>query len=166
MIDESSVCNKERGCLTGSSVLYHSLSPAIRTLSSLLSIQAGETGGRRLGKYRAEAHEALAAPLYVLALPLMAVAFVIGAGFRRQGFVGRIILTTGAAVALRLLGLALKAATSNEPTLWPIMYLPPLVGMAVALWLLAGWPVPWRRRANGKNGRNDNGSGNLSGKAI
>jgi lipopolysaccharide export system permease protein len=140
--------------------------PSEMYLPELLSIQAGETGGRRLGKYRAEAHEALIAPIYVLTLPLMAVAFVIGAGFRRQGFVGRIILATGAAVALRLLGLALKAATSNEPTVWPVMYLPPLIGMAAALWLLAGWPLPWRRRGNGNYGTNENGSGNGSGGAA
>jgi lipopolysaccharide export system permease protein len=140
--------------------------PSEMYLPELLSIQAGETGGRRLGKYRAEAHEALIAPIYVLTLPLMAVAFVIGAGFRRQGFVGRIILATGAAVALRLLGLALKAATSNEPTVWPVMYLPPLIGMAAALWLLAGWPLPWRRRGTGNYGTNENGSGNGSGGAA
>jgi lipopolysaccharide export LptBFGC system permease protein LptF len=117
-------------------------------LPELLSIQAGETGGRQLGRYRAEAHEALGGPLYVLTLPLIAVAFVVGAGFRRQGFVGRIILATGAAVALRILGLAIKAAASSQLALWPAMYAPPILGMAAALWLLAGWPLPWRRRGS------------------
>jgi lipopolysaccharide export system permease protein len=127
--------------------------PSEMYLMELLSIGEGETGGRRLGRYRAEAHEALGGPLYVLTLPLMAVAFVIGAGFRRQGFVGRIIAATGAAVALRILGLAMKAVTSSQLALWPVMYAPPLLGMAAALWLLAGWPLPWRRRGNGTRGR-------------
>ena len=134
--------------------------PSEMYLPRLLSIEKGQTGGRRLGKYRAEAHEALSAPLYVLTLPLIAVAFVIGPGFRRQGFVGRIILATGAAVALRLLGLAMKAATSSQLALWPAMYAPPVLGMAAALWLLAGWPLPWRRRGNG------NGNGNGAGAAT
>jgi len=112
--------------------------PSELFLPELLSIAAAETGGRPIGSYRAEAHEALSGPLYVLALPLLAVAFVVSGGFRRQGFVGRILLATGVAVTLRLLGLGLKAATSTEVALWPAMYLPPLLGVALALWLLAG----------------------------
>ena len=123
--------------------------PSEMYLPELLTIEQSETGGRRLGKYRAEAHEALGGPLYVLTLPLIAVAFVIGGGFRRQGFVGRIIAATGAAVGLRILGLAMKAAASSQLALWPAMYAPPVLGMAAALWLLAGWPLPWRRRRNG-----------------
>jgi lipopolysaccharide export system permease protein len=133
--------------------------PSEMYLPELISIKEGETGGRRLGKYRAEAHETLSAPLYVLTLPLLAVAFVIGAGFRREGFLGRIILATGIAVGLRLLGLAMKAATSSEMSLWPIMYLPPVVGILAAVWLLADWPVPWRSRRNGNgNGNGDRGA--------
>jgi lipopolysaccharide export system permease protein len=135
--------------------------PSEMYLPELLSIQEGETGGRRLGKYRAEAHDTLSAPLYVLSLPLLAVAFVIGAGFRRQGFLGRIFLATGIAVGLRILGLAMKAATSNEMSLWPVMYAPPILGVVAALWLLAGWPLPWRRRRNGIG----NGNGSHSGTA-
>ncbi len=47
----------------------------------------------------------------------------------------------------------MKAATSSQLALWPAMYAPPVLGMAAALWLLAGWPLPWRRRGN------DNGNG-------
>ena len=135
--------------------------PSEMYLPELLSIEEGETGGRRLGKYRSEAHEALGGPLYALALPLLAVAFVIGSGFRRQGFVGRIILATGAAVTLRILGLALKAAASNEMALWPTMYAPPVLGIVAALWLLAGSPLPWRR-----NNGNGNGNGGKSGRGA
>ena len=85
----------------------------------------------------------------MLTLPLMAVAFVIGTGFRRQGFIGRIILATGAAVTLRIFGLAMKAAATSQLALWPAMYAPPILGMVAALWLLAGWPLPWRRRGKG-----------------
>jgi lipopolysaccharide export system permease protein len=139
--------------------------PSELYLPELFSIRKGETGRRTLGAYRAEGHEALIAPLYVLTLPLMAVAFVIGTGFRRQGFIGRIIVATGAAVALRLLGLAMKAATSSEMSLWPTMYAPPLLGMVAALWLLAGWPLPWRRRRNGNNGAGT-GTGNGNGTRV
>jgi lipopolysaccharide export system permease protein len=136
--------------------------PSEMYLSELLSIKEGETGKRSLARFRAEAHEALSGPLYVLTLPLMAVAFVIGAGFRRQGFVGRIIMATGAAVALRLLGLAMKGAASSQLALWPAMYAPPILGIAAALWLLAGWSPPWRRRNNGVKNGAKNGTGAVS----
>lgn len=136
--------------------------PSEMYLSELLSIAEGETGGRRLGKYRAEAHEALSGPLYVLALPLLAVAFLIGGGFRRQGFLGRIVLATVVAGGLRILGLAMKAATSNEIALWPMMYAPPILGIAAGLWLLAGRPMPRWRRDNGSGDAADGGGGTAS----
>jgi len=126
--------------------------PSEMYLPELFTIREDETGGRPLGHYRAEAHEALSGPLYAFALPLLAVAFLVSAGFRRQGFVARIVLTAGAGVALRLAGLGAKAATSGEMALWPLMYLPPLVGIAAGLWLLAGRPTPWRRGDNGGRG--------------
>ncbi|HSF96998.1 MAG TPA: LPS export ABC transporter permease LptF [Thermohalobaculum sp.] len=123
--------------------------PSELYLSELLSITAAEAGGRTVGAYRAEAHEALSAPLYALALPLVAAALLIAARFRRQGFLSRILLTAAIGVALRLSGLVAKSAVSGAAALWPAIYLPPLLGIAAALWLLAGWPLPWRRRANG-----------------
>ncbi len=120
-------------------------------LPTLLSITADEAArlGRPLGAYRAEAHEALSAPLYVLAFALIAVAFVVGPGFRRQGFLGRIVAATAVATALRIAGLGMKGLATGTAAFWPALYLPPLIGMALALWLLAG-RLPARRRANGR----------------
>ena len=52
---------------------------------------------------------------------------------------------TAAAIALaaacRLAGVAAKSAASGAPELWPLMYAPPLLGAALALWALwAGLP--------------------------
>ena len=106
-------------------------------LPTLLGVSEGETGRHSLGDYRAEAHEALSAPLYVLALPLLGAAFVVSAGFRRQGFAGRIVLAVAVGLGLRLVGLALKGATEAEAALGPAMYLPPLAGIALALWMVS-----------------------------
>ena len=105
-------------------------------LPRLLGAGAGETGPHSLGQFRAEGHDALSAPLYALALPLLGAAFIISAGFRRQGFALRILLAAVAGLGLRLAGLAAKAATSGEAALWPALYLPPALGIAVAVWLL------------------------------
>jgi len=110
--------------------------PSERFLPELLSAGAGETGRYSLGDYRAEAHEALSAPLYGLALPVLGAAFVISAAFRRQGALGRVALAASVGVGLRVVGLAAKAATTAEAALWPLLYLPPLAGLLAALWLM------------------------------
>ena len=119
--------------------------PSEMFVPELFSITEEQAFPRTLGDFRAEAHEALSGPLYVLALPLLAVAFVISAGFRRQGFTGRILAAAVAGLALRLSGMAAKSAVSGEPSLWPIMYVPPALGVIVAFWMLSGMRWPFRR---------------------
>jgi len=118
-------------------------------LPRLLRITEEEAGLRGLGAYRAEAHEALSAPLYAIALPMLGVAFVVAAGFRRQGFTGRIVLAAAAAVALRVAGLAAKSLATTEAALWPTMYLPPLIAIAAALWMLSARGLMVGRRRPG-----------------
>ncbi|HUF55268.1 MAG TPA: LPS export ABC transporter permease LptF [Thermohalobaculum sp.] len=114
--------------------------PSELYLPRLLGIDAAgaEAAGRRLGKYRAEAHEALSAPLYALALPLLGAAFVVAMGFRRQGFAGRILAAVAAAVLLRLAGVAAKGMIDAAPAAAPLIYLPPLAAVAAAVWMLIG----------------------------
>lgn len=114
------------------------LKPSELFLPRLLSITDAETGRRGLGEFRAEAHEAISSPLYVLALPLLGASFVVSAGFRRQGFMGRIVMSTVVGVLLRLSGLGAKSAVSGAAFLWPLLYLPPLIGIVAALWLMSG----------------------------
>jgi lipopolysaccharide export system permease protein len=121
--------------------------PSELFLPDLLSITAEEAAPRSIGEYRAEAHEALSAPLYVISLPLLAVAFIVSAGFRRQGFAGRIVLAAVAGLGLRLAGLAIKSAVSGTAALWPLVYLPPVLGIAAALLMLSGYRLLPRRRA-------------------
>jgi len=113
--------------------------PSEMYLPELLSITEEEARLRPLGEFRAEAHEALAGPLYVLVLPLLAVAFVVSAGFRRQGFAGRILLAAVAGLGLRMAGLAAKGLVAGTASLWPLLYVPPVVGAAIAVWMLADW---------------------------
>ncbi|MFK7943927.1 MAG: LPS export ABC transporter permease LptF [Paracoccaceae bacterium] len=120
--------------------------PSEMYLPELLSIDESNAGRRPVSEYRAEAHEALSAPLYVIALPLLGVAFVISAGFRRQGFAGRIVLAVVAALALRLCGLALKSAATSSEALWPLLYVPPALGCLLALLMLSGHWFGSRRR--------------------
>lgn len=120
--------------------------PSELFIGELLSIDANQAAPRPVSEYRAEAHEALSSPLYTIALPLLAVAFVISAGFRRQGFAGRIIMAVVAAVALRLSGFAFKSMATGASEFVPLMYLPPLIGIIAAFWMLSGWRTGLSRR--------------------
>lgn len=125
-------------------------------LPQLFAMTAAQARAQRvpLGAYRAEAHEALTGPLYALVFALLAVAFVVGPGFRRRGFLGRILAATGVALAFRLAGLAAKGMVAGQAALWPTMYLPPVAGVALALWVLSGRRLPGQRamerRARGR----------------
>ena len=134
----------------------HQRKPSELYLPRLLTITDKESGVRNLGEFRAEAHEALSAPLYVIALPMLAVAFVVSAGFSRKGFLGRVVMAVGAALVLRFLGLAAKSAVSSSAALAPLMYLPPLIGIAIAYWMMSGNAQSRRFRR-----RSDIGSGIL-----
>ena len=121
--------------------------PSEMYVDRLLTITAEEGAPRPLGDFRAEAHEALSSPLYLLALPLLAVAFVISSGFRRQGFAKRIAMAALAGLGLRLLGLAAKSAVAGSAVLWPLLYVPPILGVVIAIVMLSGIRVRSPRRA-------------------
>lgn len=90
-----------------------------------------------LGKLYAEGHEQLSAPLYAPALALIGFAAVTSGGYARSGYAKRVALGAASGVALRLSGLGMKALTTGAASAWPLMYLPPLIGLAAAFWLLA-----------------------------
>lgn len=92
--------------------------------------------GRAPGEFVAEGHEQISAPLYALTLPLIGLASLLGPGFRRRGYGKRLVAAVALAAICRLLGVAAKAAASGAPALWPVMYAPPLLGAALALWVL------------------------------
>ncbi|MEL6998804.1 MAG: LPS export ABC transporter permease LptF [Pseudomonadota bacterium] len=130
----------------GSEARARARKPSEMYVTRLLTITEEEGRPRPLGDYRAEAHEALSAPLYVIALPLIAVAFILSAGMRRQGFSGRIIAGAVAGLVLRLAGLGAKSAVSGTAALWPVMYVPPIVGIVIALVILSGVRLRLGRR--------------------
>ncbi len=112
------------------------LKPSEHYIYDLISPNEATLGGRDPGKFVAEGHEQLSAPLYALALPLIAIAALLGPGFRRRGYFARIVVSVVAASLVRILGVAAKSAVSGDAALWPLMYAPPVVGIAFALLIL------------------------------
>jgi lipopolysaccharide export system permease protein len=89
-----------------------------------------------LGRINAELHDNISAPLYALTLPLIAVAGIVGGGFTRHGYGGRIAATVLAGTAVRLGGIATKAVVGGAPLAWPLLYAPPMLGILAAIWWL------------------------------
>jgi lipopolysaccharide export system permease protein len=107
----------------------------------LIFPDAATLDGRPPGKFIAEGHEQISAPLYAVTLPLIALAALLAPAFRRRGNGSRLAAAIALAGLCRLAGVAAKSATSGAAELWPLMYAPQTIGAALALWALwAGLP--------------------------
>jgi len=111
--------------------------PSERFVGELLAPGAAALGGTALSRFYAEGHEQISAPLYTLALPLIALAAIVGPGFTRSGYALRIVAAVALGLGLRMGGFAVKSVASGEAALWPLLYAPPLLGIVAALWMLA-----------------------------
>ncbi|MCI4660952.1 MAG: LPS export ABC transporter permease LptF [Neomegalonema sp.] len=89
------------------------------------------------GKFIIEGHEQLSAPLYGLALPLVAAAVMMGAQFTRRGYGKRVAMALILGALLRVIGLAVKSLATPTPELWPLLYAVPILGGGAALWSLS-----------------------------
>jgi lipopolysaccharide export system permease protein len=89
----------------------------------------------------AEANGRLSSPLYNIAFMAMALAAVIGGPFSRLGYGRQIVLVSGAAVVVRLLGFAALAACAGTPWLNVIQYLIPLAAGVWGFGQLFRWPI-------------------------
>jgi lipopolysaccharide export system permease protein len=79
----------------------------------------------------AEGHSRLASPLYAIAFMAMALAAVVGAGFSRMGYGGRIAMIGASAAAVRIIGFAVQAACEDNAILNIMQYLIPI---ATTVW--------------------------------
>jgi lipopolysaccharide export system permease protein len=112
--------------------------PSERFVTDLISPSPEALATSPRGRLVAEGHEQIVAPLYALALPLVGLAAILAPGFTRRGYARRIGAAVVAGTALRALGYAAKSAASGGAEFWPLMYAPPLLGAAWALWALSG----------------------------
>lgn len=111
--------------------------PSERFIGDLLAPSAADLAATALSRLYAEGHDQLSGPLYALALPLIALAAIVGPGFSRSGYALRVAAAVALAVGLRMGGFAAKSAAAGAADLWPLLYGPPLLGVAAALWMLA-----------------------------
>ena len=88
------------------------------------------------GALLAEANARLSAPLYVIAFMLLAQTAIIGGGFSRFGYGGRIALAGVAAAVTRIGGFAAQTASGRAPGLNLLQYALPLLLGFLCAWVL------------------------------
>ena len=84
-------------------------------------------------RFLAAANERLASPLFDFAVMSLALAGVLGGSFSRTGYGRRIMIVSGLAIVVRILGFAAQAACDGSAALNVIQYLVPLIPTWLAL---------------------------------
>ncbi|MCF6271669.1 MAG: LPS export ABC transporter permease LptF [Rhodobacteraceae bacterium] len=124
-------------------------SPFERFVPELIWPDEKMLASKRYGRadYLAEANHKLVMPLSALVLPLVALGAILAGGFRRGGFMGRVMGAIGIGLVVQAgVGISKSVVQGNGDLYW-VMYMPALFGLIVAVLLLrkAG-RVPRRRR--------------------
>ena len=96
-----------------------------------------EMSERQRGRFVSEGHEHLTTPLYGIAIVLVAAAVMLGGHFSRRGYFWRVIFAAFAGIGMRVAGIVLQNMVKSNADIWPIMYIPPVLGTVLSLWFLS-----------------------------
>ena len=102
----------------------------------LLRQDTSDLTPKERGKIVAEAHEQLSGPLYGFGMVLVAMAVMLWGPFSRRGYFWRMIAAVAAAASLRVAGIVLGNWVAKSPEAWMVLYVPPVLAVAAALWTL------------------------------
>jgi lipopolysaccharide export system permease protein len=86
------------------------------------------TGRYSRGDFISEAHYKLSLPLLGLIYPMIALVTMLAGGYRRSGFGKRVIVAIAVAALLQVMVFTVRTRVQERPELWPLMYLPVLLG--------------------------------------
>lgn len=120
---------------------------ALSTATLIAASEATQTAtGASLAELREEGHSRLAAPLLAVAAPLLGFAALMLGGFSRFGLWRQMALAVGLLIAVQLVWTWGGSTAMRSAGAWPVVYLAPLLGIGVAVLLLAWAQRPKRRR--------------------
>lgn len=94
---------------------------------------------RMIGRFRSEAHQRLAGPLYTIAYTLVALAALLAGNYSRRGQSRRVMLAIAAAIGLQVISFGLANLVTRNAAMVPAMYGAPVLAWLVAIWFLVGW---------------------------
>ena len=105
--------------------------------------------GQSLGFLTAELHGRISQPLFAIATALFGFAVLISSGFSRFGTWREVFAAFATLLLLDSFRAALTDPIRDNPDMWPLAYLPSLVGVLLTVGLLAysSGPNPLRKRA-------------------
>ena len=127
-----------------STVIYKASDRYLHELVRPATGSAWEQANR--GGLLSEANARLSGSLYVVAFMLLAQAAIIGGGFNRFGYGGRIALAAAVAGLARIAGFAVQAASARTPDLNGLQYGVPLLVGGACVWILFRPRAPLNRR--------------------
>ncbi|MER2508532.1 MAG: LptF/LptG family permease [Amaricoccus sp.] len=87
------------------------------------------SGRHSRGDFVAEGHYKLTLPLLATIFPMIALVTILAGGYRRSGFGRRVIVAIGVSALLQILVFVTRAQVQESADLWPLMYLPILLGI-------------------------------------
>lgn len=109
----------------------YSVAELLRPTPAMLS-----RGSYDLGQYVAEGHYKLTLPLLAALYPAIALVTLLAGGFRRSGFGRRVVVAVGVAVILQSMAIVARSRVQDDASLWPVMYLPIMLGVLYVAALL------------------------------
>ena len=83
-----------------------------------------------------EGHYKITMPLLAMIYPMIALVTLLAGGYRRSGFGKRVVVAIGVAALLQVLMFAARARVQDRVDLWPLMYVPALLGFVYLAVLL------------------------------
>lgn len=83
----------------------------------------------RPGPFIAEGHYKIVLPLIAWLYPPVALVTLLAGGYRRSGFGRRVVVAVAVCVALQSMAILTRSRVQDDAHLWPIMYLPVLLGL-------------------------------------
>lgn len=115
------------------------------TLVAASEATQGATGAS-MARLREEGHSRLAAPLLGIAAPLLGFAALMLGGFSRFGLWRQMGVAVVLLIAVQLVWTWAGSTALRSDAAWPVIYLAPVLGMAVAALMLAWAQRPKRLR--------------------
>jgi lipopolysaccharide export system permease protein len=103
------------------------------------------SGRYSVGDFVSEGHYKLGLPLLGMVYPMVALVTLLAGGYRRSGFGRRVVVAIAVAALLQVLVFAVRARVQERPELWPLMYMPIVLGFLYVGTLVLRLSRPRRR---------------------
>ena len=105
--------------------------PSEYPVRSLLAPTPEMLAGERYDRadFVSEGHYKITMPLLAMIYPMIALVTLLAGGYRRSGFGKRVVVAIAVATLLQVLMFAARARVQERAELWPLMYVPALLGL-------------------------------------